>query len=89
MGAGSLRRGRILRSPPYPRLGGFEIGEDRVLRSIERAEARGEVREKLPPRARTLPIDLMRNELLQRGPDIPEPVIEEIVDDVFLPLVLA
>jgi AcrR family transcriptional regulator len=56
---------------------------------IERAAARGEVREKLPPRARTLPIDLMRNELLQRGPDIPLSVIEEIVDDVFLPLVLA
>lgn len=56
---------------------------------IERAEARGEVREKLPPRARTLPIDLMRNELLQRGPDIPLSVIEEIVDDVFLPLVRA
>jgi AcrR family transcriptional regulator len=56
---------------------------------LERAAARGESREKLPMRVRTLPIDLMRSELLQRGPDIPQSVIEEIVDDVFLPLVLA
>ncbi|CAM3932689.1 TetR/AcrR family transcriptional regulator [Kibdelosporangium persicum] len=56
---------------------------------LERAEARGEVRGDLPERLRTLPLDLMRNEILQHGggPAVPDETIEEIVDQVFLPLV--
>lgn len=58
---------------------------------LERAEARGEARGGLPERLRTLPLDLIRNEILQYagGPNVPDEVIEEIVDQVFLPLVRA
>ncbi|MCE7008517.1 TetR/AcrR family transcriptional regulator [Kibdelosporangium philippinense] len=56
---------------------------------LQRAEARGEARGDLPERLRTLPLDLIRNEILQHvgGPNVPDSVIEEIVDLVFLPLV--
>jgi AcrR family transcriptional regulator len=56
---------------------------------LERAEARGEARGDLPERLRTLPLDLLRNEILQYagGSNVPDEVIEEIVDVVFLPLV--
>ena len=43
----------------------------------------------LPPRVVTLPSDLSRYEMLiARGP-VPERVLTETVDDVFLPLVRA
>jgi len=55
---------------------------------LKRAAERGEVEpDTLPPRVVTLPADLARHEmLLARGP-VPDRVLVEIVDDVFLPLI--
>lgn len=55
---------------------------------LERAVARGEVEEAaLSPRIVALPFDLFRHEVLTTLQPVPMEVIEEIVDDVFLPLV--
>jgi hypothetical protein len=55
---------------------------------IDRAVARGEVDEaRITPRIRALPFDLYRNELLMTLKAVPEQTIEEIVDEIFLPLV--
>ncbi|MBE1467839.1 TetR/AcrR family transcriptional regulator [Kibdelosporangium phytohabitans] len=61
----------------------------RMAAILERAETRGEVRAHLPDRLRTLPLDLIRIEVLQHGggPAVTDEAIEAIVDDVFLPLV--
>jgi hypothetical protein len=37
----------------------------------------------------TLPLDLLRSEILLRGSAVPESALLEIVDDVFLPLVMS
>jgi hypothetical protein len=54
---------------------------------VERAIARGELGPKKPPaRVVSLPVDLLRHELLMTlGPVAPQ-TITQIVDDVFLPL---
>ncbi|MCX5398373.1 TetR/AcrR family transcriptional regulator [Streptomyces sp. NBC_00102] len=53
----------------------------------DRAVARGEVRaEILTDRIRSLPFDLLRHELLTTFAPVPDDVLEEIVDTVFLPL---
>jgi AcrR family transcriptional regulator len=55
---------------------------------IDRAVARGEIdAARLKPRARTLPIDLLRHEMLMTLKPVPDATIIEIVDHVFLPLV--
>ncbi len=55
---------------------------------LQRATRRGELDpDKLTPRLRNLPFDLFRHELLMTLKPVPEPVITEIVDSVFLPLV--
>jgi AcrR family transcriptional regulator len=55
---------------------------------LERAVRRGEIDgKKLTPRVRALPGDLLRHELLMTLKPVPRKVIEEIVDQVFLPLV--
>jgi AcrR family transcriptional regulator len=62
---------------------------------LDRARDRGELRKPLTRRQSTLPIDLLRNEvvqiLLRDGPsgEIPDSTIEEIVDEIFLPVVRA
>jgi AcrR family transcriptional regulator len=62
---------------------------------LDRARARGELTRQLTERQSTLPIDLLRNEtmqaMLQDGAagEVAESTIEEIVDDIFLPLVRA
>lgn len=54
----------------------------------ERAAARGEVRaERLTERVKTLPFDLLRHEFLTTFAAVPDHVLEEIVDTLFLPLV--
>lgn len=75
---------------------GFEQVLDQLLRSggevmarvLDRAAARGEVREDISPRVARLPLDLLRHELIltQRPPS--QRALEEIVDQIFLPLVL-
>jgi AcrR family transcriptional regulator len=56
---------------------------------LDRAKVRGELRHPLTPRQLALPIDLIRNEVLQHGAGVTDAVIEEIVDEIFLPLVRA
>ncbi|GAA0208149.1 TetR/AcrR family transcriptional regulator [Saccharothrix mutabilis subsp. mutabilis] len=59
------------------------------LTVVQRAVARGEARpEALRPRVATVPIALLRNEFLTSGtPTVPDRVLVEIVDEVYLPLV--
>lgn len=55
---------------------------------LKRAELRGEVRlEKLTPRIIALPFELLRNEVITKQEPISDATVEEIVDDIFLPLV--
>ncbi len=57
---------------------------------LQAAAERGEVRiERISPRLVTLPVDLARHELLVRRAPAPDDVIVEIVDEVFLPLVMS
>ncbi|WP_327235938.1 TetR/AcrR family transcriptional regulator [Streptomyces sp. NBC_01317] len=63
-------------------------GENPVGVLFERAVARGEItRERLTPRVKALPFDLLRHEVLTTFAPVPDEVLEEIVDTVFLPLV--
>ena len=59
------------------------------LRLLSRAVARGEAPpEAVHPRVATLPMMLLRGEYAIRGqPSVPDTVLTEIVDEVFLPLV--
>ncbi|MYR43408.1 TetR/AcrR family transcriptional regulator [Streptomyces sp. SID5910] len=55
---------------------------------FERAVARGEVKpDRLTERIKTLPFVLLRHEILSTFAPVPEHVLEEIVDTIFLPLV--
>lgn len=55
---------------------------------LARAHARGEIDlDAIPPRVASLPVDLLRNELLTTDGAVTPETIESIVDDVFLPLV--
>lgn len=56
---------------------------------LARAVSRGDVRpEALHPRVATVAIVLLRNEFITRGyPTIPDNVLTEIIDEVYLPLV--
>jgi AcrR family transcriptional regulator len=56
-----------------------------MQRAIERGEADPE---KVTPRLTALPFDLFRHEILMSFTAVPMNVIEEIVDDIFLPLVM-
>ncbi len=54
---------------------------------VEQAVERGEVpAEALTPRVRTVAFDLFRHEALMRLGPVPDDVLVEIVDDIFLPL---
>jgi AcrR family transcriptional regulator len=55
---------------------------------LARAAARGEVRENISPRIARLPIDLLRYELFLTHQTPSAGTIEQIVDEIFLPLVL-
>jgi AcrR family transcriptional regulator len=63
----------------------FRSGSEFMVTILERAAERGEARDDIPPRVVTLPIDLLRYELMLSPPG--ERAITEIVDQVFLPLV--
>ncbi|GAA4708498.1 TetR/AcrR family transcriptional regulator [Phytohabitans rumicis] len=61
------------------------FGIDEVLR---RGVERGEIDpERLTPRISSVALDLMRHEMVMTLHPVPEEVIAEIVDDIFLPLV--
>ena len=66
----------------------LQIGADVMQAILRRAAERGDVRlDTVSPRVATLPIDLARHELLVTRAPVPESVLVEIVDDIFLPLV--
>lgn len=63
-------------------------GAEAMATILQAAAARGEVRlDRIAPRVASLPTDLARHELLFRRTAVPDDVLTEIVDDVFLPLV--
>jgi AcrR family transcriptional regulator len=63
---------------------------DELMASVlERARARGEIRAQIPARIARLPLDLLRHELLLTHVPPAAGTLEEIVDQIFLPLVLA
>jgi AcrR family transcriptional regulator len=56
--------------------------------ALDHAVARGEVNPaRITPRMVTMPFDLFRNEYLMRLDVVPDSVLEEIVDELWLPLV--
>jgi len=65
-----------------------DAGSAMWLTVVARAVARGEVlANALHPRVATVAIVLLRNEYVTRGPvSVPDDVLVEIVDDVYLPL---
>lgn len=63
------------------------VGEAAMRTILERAAARGEINlDHVTPRIAALPVDLLRHEIFVAGASIPDAVILEIVDEVFLPL---
>ena len=55
---------------------------------LDRAVARGEARDDISPRVARLPLDLLRHELILTHQPPSQRTLEEIVDEIFLPLVL-
>jgi len=66
-----------------------DAGSAQWLTILGRAVARGEARrETLHPRVATAAVVLLRNEFITRGvPSVPDEVLVEIVDAVYIPLV--
>jgi AcrR family transcriptional regulator len=61
----------------------------RMTAIIERAVERGEVAPgRLSPRMASLPVDLVRHDVLMTRAPVPDDTLVEIVDRIFLPLVL-
>jgi hypothetical protein len=66
-------------------LRGRTLAMDTIVR---RAVDRGEIDpERVTPRLIALPFDLFRHELLMTLTAVPDKVVREIVDDIFLPLI--
>jgi AcrR family transcriptional regulator len=78
----------VVEDPEYELLiNGRTAGEAAMRTILERAAARGEINlDQITPRIVALPVDLLRHELLVTSPPVPDAVILEIVDEVFLPL---
>ena len=54
---------------------------------LAHAAARGQAREQVPERVARLPLDLIRHELILTHQPPTNQTLEEIVDQIFLPLV--
>jgi AcrR family transcriptional regulator len=63
--------------------GGGEV----INQLITRAPARGQARDHVPPRVARLPLDLLRHELILTHHAPSTQTLQEIVDQIFLPLV--
>ena len=92
---GSMLRGLIAEMVRAPELAHavreqiLSIGPTAMVTILERAVARGEVPQRvLRSRRATVATDLLRNEFLLYGAPIPDESIVDIVDEVYLPLVL-
>ncbi len=65
-----------------------QVGAQTMGAILQAASRRGDVRvERLTPRVSVVPLDLARHELLVTRAPVPDAVLVEIVDQVFLPLV--
>lgn len=65
-----------------------EAGAEAMAAILQAAAARGELHlDRIGPRVATMPVDLARHELLLHRAPVPDEVLAEIVDDLFLPLV--
>lgn len=66
----------------------FAAARDKTADTLfARAVERGEIRpERLTQRIKSLPFDLLRHEFLTTFAPVPDHVLEEIVDTIFLPL---
>jgi len=93
---GAVLRGLLAAAADDPELlalmrerSGADIMDRAWLAMLERAAARGEVPAVAAhPRVATTPMMLLRAEYAMRGiPSVPDEVLIEIVDEVFLPLV--
>jgi AcrR family transcriptional regulator len=62
-------------------------GEELMREILARAAARGEAREHVPERVARLPLDLIRHELILTHRAPTSTALEEIIDEIFLPLV--
>jgi AcrR family transcriptional regulator len=59
-----------------------------VEQVVNRAVERGEVdQDRLTPRIINLPFDLFRNEMIMTLKPVPDHVLRQIVDDIFIPLI--
>jgi AcrR family transcriptional regulator len=68
--------------------GVFEVVPGVIMKILERAAERGEVRlDKITPRIASLPGDLLRHEMMLHRGHVSNVFLAEIVDEVFLPLV--
>jgi hypothetical protein len=66
----------------------FAVLPEVMVTILQRAAQRGEVGlPRVTPRIAALPPDLVRHEMFVTRAPVPEAVLTEIVDDVFLPLV--
>lgn len=63
-------------------------GGDVMSSVLKRAASRNESRENISPRVARLPLDLLRHELILTHQPPSQDTLEEILDDIFLPLVL-
>ncbi|WP_406406493.1 TetR/AcrR family transcriptional regulator [Streptomyces halstedii] len=93
---GDILRGlltEVMHDPEFARLVRERVhtaGPGPIQGVLWRAVARGEIGPWVPASRRaTVAVDLLRNHYLLHGAPIPEDVVTEIVDDVYLPLLLA
>jgi AcrR family transcriptional regulator len=63
-------------------------GSELMATLLARAAARGEARSDISPRVACLPLDLLRHEVIITHQPPSQRTLEEIVDQIFLPLVL-
>ncbi|MGQ4510843.1 TetR/AcrR family transcriptional regulator C-terminal ligand-binding domain-containing protein [Streptomyces sp. DW26H14] len=93
---GDILRGlltEVVRDPEFARLVREKVqaaGPGPIQAILWRAVDRGEIEAWVPASRRaTVAVDLLRNHYLLHGAPVTESVIAEIVDDVYLPLLLA
>jgi AcrR family transcriptional regulator len=63
-------------------------GSEVMASVLARAASRDEIRQNISPRVARLPLDLLRHELILTRQPPSQSALEEIVDEIFLPLVL-